>query len=111
MPIFHPPQDYVFYADESGISEDRFTVVGGICVHRDSIPTLKANLDAFRDRHKMHAELKWSKISNQKCEEYRALVDYFFALNNLNHLHFHSIVFDSHQAITRNTMAAIVMWA
>lgn len=46
----------------------------------------------------MRSELKWSRISDQKQEEYRQLVEYFFALNNLNHLHFHCIVFDSHQA-------------
>lgn len=46
----------------------------------------------------MKAELKWSRISNQKCEEYKALVELFFALNNANQVHFHALVFDSHQA-------------
>ena len=46
----------------------------------------------------MKAELKWSKVSDQKSEEYQALVELFFALNNSNIVHFHSIVFDSHQA-------------
>lgn len=45
----------------------------------------------------MHSELKWTKVSNQKSEEYKALVELFFALNNSNALHFHAIAFDSHQ--------------
>lgn len=98
MPGFCPPQDYVFFADEAGISNDRFTVVGGICVRGPAIPALHANIEAFRAQHNMNAELKWTKISNQKCEEYKALVDLFFALNNSNHLHFHALIFDSHQA-------------
>jgi hypothetical protein len=91
-----PPQDYVFIADEAGISNDRFTVVGGICMHRSTMEKAYATLRAYRMRYAMHAELKWSKVSDQKLEQYMALVDYFFALNNANHIHFHSIVFDSH---------------
>lgn len=97
MPGFCPPQDYVFFADEAGISNDRFTVVGGLCVLSSSIPALHANIDAFRHEHNMHSELKWSKVSNQKSEQYKALIDLFFAMNNSNVFHFHAIVFDSHQ--------------
>lgn len=96
MAGFCPPQDYVFFADEAGISNDRFTVVGGVCIRGSSIPAIHENIDKFRETHGMKAELKWSKISNQKTEEYKALVDLFFALNNANHIHFHSIIFDSH---------------
>lgn len=46
----------------------------------------------------MHAELKWSRISNQKVEEYKALVDYFFWLNSSDAVHFHALVFDNHKA-------------
>lgn len=92
-----PPQDYIFIADESGISNDRFTLVGGLCMHRDTYQRVYETLEAFSEKHNMKSELKWSKISNQKLEEYKALVDCFFALNNTNHLQFHSICFDSHQ--------------
>lgn len=98
MPGFCPPQDYVFFADEAGISQDRFTVVGGFCVRKAMIPQIHASIEAYRERHNMKAELKWSRISNQKCEEYKALVELFFALNNANQVHFHALVFDSHQA-------------
>jgi hypothetical protein len=97
MPGFCPPQDYVFFADEAGISNDRFTVVGGLCVRGSAIPSLHANIEAFRDRHNMKSELKWSKISNQKTDEYKAFVDLFFTLNNSNKLHFHALIFDSHK--------------
>jgi len=92
-----PPQDYVFIADEAGISDDRFTVVGGILMHRSTLANAYATLQEYRKRHNMKAELKWSRVSNQKINEYKTLVDYFFALNNSNKVHFHSVVFDSHQ--------------
>jgi hypothetical protein len=98
MPGFCPPQDYVFFADEAGISGDRFTVVGGFCVRRNMIPQIHASIEAYRERHNMTAELKWSRVSNQKFEEYKAFVDLFFALNNSNQIHFHALVFDSHKA-------------
>ncbi|WP_456390712.1 DUF3800 domain-containing protein [Profundibacter sp.] len=78
---FIPPQDFAFYADESGISQDRFTVVGGICMHKNTVKEVYDTIANYRARHNMNAELKWSKISNQKEEEYMALVDLFFALN------------------------------
>lgn len=95
--VFVPPQDFVFIADEAGISNDRYTVVGGLCMHRSTLAKACETLREYRHAQNMHAELKWQRVSNQKESEYRALVEYFFALNNVNHMHFHSIVFDSHQ--------------
>jgi hypothetical protein len=92
-----PPQDWIFIADEAGTSQDRFTVVGGIALHRDVLIKVYRTLSAYREKYSMKAELKWSKISDQKQDEYKALVDYFFALNNKNHVEFHSLIFDSHQ--------------
>lgn len=72
--------------------------MGGVCIHRDAIATVRSNIQAYRDRHKMQAELKWSRVSNQKVEEYKALIDYFFWLNSVDAIHFHTLVFDSHQS-------------
>lgn len=95
--VFVPPQDFVFIADEAGISNDRYTVVGGLCMHRKTLEKTCETLQEYRELHNMKAELKWQRVSNQKADEYKALADYFFAMNNANYIHFHSIVFDSHQ--------------
>jgi hypothetical protein len=92
-----PPEDYVFFCDEAGISTDRFTAVGGFCVHNSNIPQILKNLSAYREQHNMKAELKWTKVSNQKEGQYTALVDYFFAMNNTNKVHFHCVIFDNHK--------------
>jgi Protein of unknown function (DUF3800) len=92
-----PPQDFSMFADESGISNDRFTTVGGLCIHSSCIKRVHDTIDEYRQKHYMKSELKWCKVSNQKLEEYKALIEYFFALNNSCHVQFHSIVFDSHQ--------------
>lgn len=93
-----PPQDYAFFEDESGISGDRFTVVGGLCMHRSTVEQAYKSVSQFRDRTGMHKELKWSKITDSKQPHYEALVELFYALNSTNHVHFHSIIFDSHQS-------------
>jgi hypothetical protein len=98
MSVFFPSQNLVFFADEACISQDRFTIVGGVCIHRNVIATVRKQLLAYRENYGMHAELKWSKISNQKADEYKALVDYFFWLNSKNIIHFHTLIFDSHKA-------------
>jgi hypothetical protein len=97
MPGFHPPQDYVFFADESGITQCRFMAVGGLSVRGSYIPHLHSAIQSFREKHGMQAELKWSKVSPQKLEEYKALVDIFFAHVDNNKIHFHAVFADSHQ--------------
>lgn len=98
MPGFIPPQPYSFFMDESGISNHRFTVVGAICLRSDVISQVHDSIQSFRERHNMHRELKWERVTDQKAAEYSALVDYFFALNNMNILQFHCIIFDNHGA-------------
>ena len=73
--------------DESGLC-NRFTVVGGICLRSARIPEVHASIQRFREEHNMRTELKWTKISDNKLAQYEALIDYFFALNNNNHLQF-----------------------
>lgn len=84
--------------DESGTTNHRFTVVGALCLRSSIIPEVHASIQQFRDQHNMQREIKWARVSDQKLVEYRALVDYFFALNNLNLLQFHCIIFDNHGA-------------
>jgi hypothetical protein len=90
------PQDFAFYADESGISKDRFTVVGGLCMHKRTANQVYASMAKYREDNNMRSELKWSKVSNGKTQEYQRLVDLFFALNNTNHIQFHCVIFDNH---------------
>jgi len=92
-----PEQDYVFIADESGISNDRFIVVGGLAMHKSTMREAYRTLADFRETHNMRAELKWQRVSDQKLREYLALVDYFFFLNESGAINFHCIVFDAHQ--------------
>ncbi len=97
MPRCNIPQKYAFFADEAGISQDRFTVVGGCCLTSAMAEEVYASIEKYRNDFNMHSELKWSKISNQKVQEYEAFVELFFALNSTNHIQFHSVIFDSHQ--------------
>jgi hypothetical protein len=90
-PVYH------IYCDESRQSKDRFMVLGGIVMNVSDIPRFSETMKKFRKEQKMNAELKWSKVSNQKLNEYKRFIEYFFALNNTDNIHFHCLIIDNHQ--------------
>lgn len=91
MPIYH------IYCDESRQTSHRYMVLGGFVIHQDEVEQFKSTMAGFRHEMNMHAELKWQKVSNGKLSEYKRFIDYFFALNNTDIVHFHCVVFDTHQ--------------
>jgi hypothetical protein len=84
------------FCDESRQSKDRYMVLGGIIIPKENIPAFNATMANYRARYNMHSELKWSKVKQQKIEEYKGFIDYFIALSNTNKIHFKSIVVDNH---------------
>jgi hypothetical protein len=72
-------------------------VLGGIIIPSENVDQFNKTMKQFRIEQKMFSELKWSKVTNQKLSEYKRFVEYFFALNNTDKLHFHSIIIDNHQ--------------
>lgn len=85
------------YCDESRQSKDRFMVLGGIIIPSSSVELFNKTMLKFRKENNMYAELKWTKVTDQKINEYKRFVEYFFALNNTDKLHFHSIIIDNHK--------------
>lgn len=96
MNQFSPPQEYVFFADESSISGERYTLVAGVCVKSALLPELYKNIASYREQYNMAKELKWSKVTDQKLAEYQEFVELFFALNHNNKLWFHWTIYDNH---------------
>jgi hypothetical protein len=90
------------YCDESRQTKERFMVLGGIMARAASIERIENTMRLFRTKHNMFAELKWTKVSNQKVEEYKSFVNLFFALNNSDIVQFHSIIIDNHQVDHRH---------
>lgn len=93
------PSDPVYhiYCDESRQSEHRFMALGGLIIRADNVANFNATMAKYRGETRMHAELKWTKVSAQKLPEYKRFIDYFFALNNANQVHFHCLMIDNHQ--------------
>ena len=90
------------YCDESRQTKERFMVLGGIMARADSVEKIDKTMQLFRTKQDMFAELKWTKVSNQKVEEYRRFVNLFFALNNSDVVQFHSLIIDNHQVDHRH---------
>lgn len=100
MREFNPPptpiQDYAVFADESGISNDRHMIVGATVVRRRYVELLYRALHDFREEYEMFAELKWSKVSSQKLDAYKALVDLYFDFCRRGGIAFRATTFDNH---------------
>ena len=88
---------YHIYCDESRQSKDRYMVLGGIILPVKHVQEFYDTVHNFRIEQKMFAELKWTKVSDRKLDQYERFIDYFFALNDTDKLHFHCIIIDNHQ--------------
>lgn len=84
--------NYIF-CDESRQTADRYMVLGGIIVSSGNTARFKEAMKLYRDSQRMHATLKWTKVSDQKLKEYRALIDLFFSFTGL--MHFKCMVIDT----------------
>jgi hypothetical protein len=63
MAILTSVQRYAFFCDESGITQDRFTLVGGLIIPVDEVKNIQIVLKNFREQQGMKKELKWTKIT------------------------------------------------
>ncbi len=88
---------YHIFCDESRQSAERYMVLGGMIISQNYLSVFDETMAAFREKTKMFAELKWTKVSNQKIEEYKTFIEYFFALNNSSYAHFHCMIVDNNQ--------------
>ena len=68
-------------------------VIGGIITARENETRFSEAMTLYRQSHRMFSELKWTKVSDQKLPEYRALMDLFFSLTPA--LMFKAIVVDT----------------
>jgi len=71
-------------------------ILGGIIIPNGNVNVFIETMQLYRVKHNMRSELKWSKVKHQKLDEYKAFVDYFFALVNSDKIHFKSVIFDNH---------------
>lgn len=90
-----PIQKFAFFADESDITTARYSMVGGTAIQSSSLRRVYKRIFDLRIKHKMFAELKWQKISNQKVDAYREFIELYFELVERGTLAFHSATFDN----------------
>jgi len=66
---------YHIYCDESSIGKRHsHMVLGGIMLPADQAISLTAAVAKWREKANMLSELKWTRVSKQKLQEYRAFV-------------------------------------
>lgn len=76
--------NFEVYCDESGLEalsrreEHLYSAIGGIWLPEDNRADLKNGLKAVKEKHGIHGELKWQKLSPSYFELYKDIIDYFF---------------------------------
>lgn len=74
---------YVIYCDESR-EDGRFMAIGGLWVPRSEKAQISRSFrDLCRERG-LNAEIKWSKVSSARLDDYKALIDFFFQTKPLS---------------------------
>src|SRR5438046_1665149 len=82
------------YCDESrhdGQSEQKFMVIGGLWLPRDSRRDILLELHGIQNEHRITGELKWGNVSRSRLKGYLRLIDYLASNDNI---HFRCIVVD-----------------
>jgi hypothetical protein len=87
----------VVFGDESGISNQRYMLLGAVCIPRCLVDIFSNEVKRIRLKTGMTKELKWTRVSNQHFENYQHYVDLFFAWNRPGLLSFHCKILDSHK--------------
>jgi hypothetical protein len=72
---------YVIYCDESChdlTAYHKFMSIGGLKVPRTDKARLSRELKVLMRSRNLNSEVKWSKVSNRRIEDYKKIVDFFF---------------------------------
>ncbi len=72
-------------------------ILGGTIIRSNYLEIFNETMAKFRHDLNMKMELKWSKVSKNKLNEYKTFIDHFFALNNSDLAHFHCLIIDNHR--------------
>lgn len=88
-------QVFLIYCDESSITGDRYMIIGGLVINSKALLELKALIGEYRKNYGMIYELKWGKISINRLEHYKALIDIIFDLIDEGRINFRCAVFDT----------------
>jgi hypothetical protein len=87
------------YCDESNTDgSKRHPVYGAILVSLEDIRTVQGEIQDWRQRERMHGELKWQKVrGGLLLRKYKSLVDLLFSLGRQRQLlQFKAIILDRH---------------
>jgi hypothetical protein len=66
--------------------------IGSVWMPAELRSNFKSSMTEIKERHSVHGEVKWQKVSPRYLELYKELVDYFF---NSNYLRFRVILVES----------------
>jgi len=96
---FRKLSGYRVYCDESNTDgKKRHPVYGAILVSLDDIRTVQREIKDWRQKERMHGELKWQKVHGVVLlRKYKSLVDLLFSLGRQRQLlQFKAIILDRH---------------
>jgi len=90
--------NFEIYCDESGLEAltrkeaHLYSAIGGIWLPDTNRIDLKNSIKAIKEKHGIHGELKWKKLSPRYFELYKDIIDYFY---KSDYLRFRVILIES----------------
>lgn len=70
-------------------------VLGGLIGQEKSINAIHKATAEFRQRTGMHSEMKWTRVSRAKLQDYKDFVDIFFQAMSKKWVNFHCVIIDT----------------
>ncbi len=69
---------------EKNIEEQQIMAIGGISCHKNDLKKINYKIRELRIKHNIYkSEIKWTKVSNNRIEFYKELIDLFFKSEEL----------------------------
>lgn len=83
------------YVDESSQTQCRYLLLGAVCIPAHSTALAEKGILDLRQNRLPHGEMKWGKVSANKFDVYRDVVDAFFEGDAFSSAQFHCVVVDT----------------
>src|SRR5579872_62138 len=81
------------YIDESSQNRHEYLVLGGLIIHKQSVPIFNELIARTRMPELPFGEMKWEKVSRSKLPAYKRVIDSFFDSDpHCQPMEFHSVV-------------------
>ena len=95
--ILNKKMIYYIYCDESGIKQHKYMVIGGLIIKKEALSVIEEHINKVCNELNIKHEMKFTKITKEKLETYKKIIDIFFIYRNTHQIKFKAIIIDTEE--------------